>query len=246
MPRTILITGANRGIGFSVVQGLALQKLDDQLVLAARSIDKANGAIAELRKLGLTSDIHSLALDVTDDVSIRAAEQTVRGRYGKLDILINNAGIAIIPFPGEIDNLRSIYNAIYDTNVSGVAVVTSVFLPLLALSPDPRVINVSSGRASIELAMSGKLPPTGSIPYSTSKTALNVLTIEYQKLHPNVLFQTIDPGYCKTGMNGYRGPRDPLDGASVIVKLANAARDKYKSGFWAMDNGAEECSTVPW
>ncbi|GBE82855.1 Short-chain dehydrogenase/reductase tropE [Sparassis crispa] len=242
MPRTILITGANRGIGFSIVQGLAVRKSSDQLILAARFVDKANGAIAELRKLGITAEIDSLALDVMDDVSIKAAEQTVRERYGKLDILINNAGIGLVPSPGEIDNLRSIYNAVYDTNVSGVAVVTSVFLPLLALSPDPRVINVSSARASIELAMSGELPPTRSIPYSASKTALNVLTIEYQKLHPN----TIDPGYCKTGLNGYEGLRDPLDGAGVVVELANAARDKYKSGFWAMENDAEECSTVPW
>ncbi|KAL6308607.1 hypothetical protein BKA93DRAFT_763313 [Sparassis latifolia] len=246
MPRTILITGANRGIGFSIVQGLAVRKSSDQLIFAAHSVDKANGAITELRKLGITAEVDSLALDVMDDASIKAAEQTVRERYGKLDILINNAGMGLVPSPGEIDNLRSIYNAVYDTNVSGVAVVTSVFLPLLALSPDPRVINVSSARASIELAMSGKLPPTRSIPYSASKTALNVLTIEYQKLHPNVLFQTIDPGYCKTGLNGYEGLRDPLDGAGVVVELANAARDKYKSGFWAMENDAEECSTVPW
>ncbi|KAL6308519.1 hypothetical protein BKA93DRAFT_725229 [Sparassis latifolia] len=253
MARTVLVTGANRGIGFYIVQALASGKPDDQLILAARSLEKATGAIDELRKLGVRSDhVDSLALDITDDASIKAAEKTVRERYGKLDVLINNAAIALYPSPDEIDALRSIYNAIYDTNVSAVALVMSIFLPLLVLSPDPRVINVSSVAGSLGIVSKLADPITPSIPYTVSKAALNMLTIEYRKLHPNVLFHAriclhaVNPGYCRTGLNDFQGERDPLGGASVVVDLTNAERDKYKSGFWEKLEGAKECSTLAW
>lgn len=244
MPRTVLITGANRGIGFCIAQAHFKRAPEDELIIAARSAEKAETAIGELRKVGVTTKLFALALDLSSDASIKAAAQTIEQKYGKLDVLVNNAAIAARVPPEEIDNLRSTFNSIFDTNVSGVAVTTSVFLPLLSRSADPRVINVSSAVGSITRPI--YLPTPSLSPYSISKTAENVLTLQFQKVCPQVLFQTTNPGYCKTGLNGFQGPRDPLNGAAVVVELSIAPRDKYQSGFWEMDDGATECSPVPW
>ena len=78
-----------------------------------------------------------------------------------------------------------------------------------------------------------------------SKTALNALTVEYAKVEPSVRFYAASPGHCKTAFNGYRGTKDPLDGARVVVELATAERGKYGNGFWELE-GSDECTRVPW
>jgi NAD(P)-dependent dehydrogenase (short-subunit alcohol dehydrogenase family) len=137
-----------------------------------------------------------------------------------------------------------VYNQILDTNVTSIAVLTSRFLPLLEMSDDPRVINVSSARASVALQSSAKLPPTASIPYSISKTALNILTMELQKLQSGILFHVVSPGHCKTALNGFRGSKDPGEGAKVVVKLVNSDRNAYASGFWQCEE--DELLPVQW
>ncbi len=94
LPKTILITGANRGIGFSVLQALATRSSSDHYLLAARSLENGELAIQELRKSGVQAEIHVMQLDVANESSIKAAEREVRKQYGRLDILVNNAGIA--------------------------------------------------------------------------------------------------------------------------------------------------------
>jgi NAD(P)-dependent dehydrogenase (short-subunit alcohol dehydrogenase family) len=157
--------------------------------------------------------------------------------------LINNAGIASNP-KSDGSDFRQVYNQILDTNVTSIAVLTTRFLPLLELSDDPRVINISSARASVALQASGSLPPTASIPYSISKTAVNILTMELQKLHPSILFHAVSPGHCKTALNGFRGTKDPIDGAKVVVKLLNCERNAYASGFWQCEG--DGLSPVQW
>lgn len=136
------------------------------------------------------------------------------------------------------------YNRILDTNVTSVALVSTLFLPLLREATTPRIINVSSGRGSLALVTSGANPPTDKIPYSVSKAALNLLTVEMSHANPNVEFQLVNPGWCKTAFNGYRGPKDPIEGARSTVELALAEKEKYRAGFWAFENGKME--EVPW
>jgi NAD(P)-dependent dehydrogenase (short-subunit alcohol dehydrogenase family) len=246
-PRTILITGANRGIGFAILQALAERSPSDHYLLGSRT--KANGieAIAKLRELGVKSTVDVLELDVSSDESIQAAVEEVQSKYHKLDVLINNAGIAKIPAADHSD-IREVYNACYNINVASVAVVMSLFLPLLRESPDARIINISSGRGSISLSLSEGYSPTVAIPYNATKTALNAVTVEYWKTpgNENVKFHIVGPGHCKTGLDGFRGPKDPLDGAKVVVHLTFAERDKFPNGFWRMEGDDKEPTQIPW
>lgn len=161
----------------------------------------------------------------------------------RLAVLINNAGIA-----GKIaeDNsdFREMYQKIMNTNVTSVGLVSTLFLPLLREANDARVINVSSARGSLTLVTTGKNPPTAFIPYSVSKAALNLLTVELSHTHPDINFQLVNPGWCKTGFNGFGGPKDPLEGAQSAAELALAEKGKHKAGFWAWENDAME--EVPW
>ena len=138
-------------------------------------------------------------------------------------------------------------------NVSSVAAVTSVFLPLLRLSSYPRVIHVSSGRGSLQRSTQANFPPTPVVAYSISKAALNALTIEQQKQESarrereggKVEFYAANPGHCKTAFNGWRGPKDPFDGAEVVVQLVMAERGAWKPGsFLEFEEGAMR--EVPW
>lgn len=244
--RTILITGANRGLGFSILQALATQSPSDHFLLAARNAKNATSAVEELRKLGLQAEIDIIELDVASESSIKKAEEGVRKTHGRLDILVNNAGIAIAGGPDR-SNLSQSYAEIFNTNITGVALMMSTFLSLMKeTSQDPRIINISSARASLSLSTSGALPPSRVIAYSVSKTALNALTIEYAKAEPGAKFYAASPGHCRTAFNGYRRTRHPLDGAKVVVELALADKQNCENGFWQLEGDAKEASQVPW
>lgn len=170
-------------------------------------------------------------------------------------VLINNAAIAAIPTPEtSLPELRAMYNRIFDTNITSVATVTTALMPLLRRSDDPRVINVSSGRASMHALTTGAMPPTASVAYSVSKTALNVLMLEMAKQEAKIeegdriLYQAANPGHCKTAFNGFRGQRDPLEGAKVFEELVCSERGTWDSGFWEWEGDEEsgKMKTVPW
>lgn len=158
-------------------------------------------------------------------------------------VLINNAAIACNPKP-DLTDFRDVFNSVLNTNVTSVGLVTSLCVPLLRASEEPRVINVSSARASMALQTSGKLPATASIPYSISKTGLNVLTLEIAKLHRNIRFYCASPGHCRTALNGFAGKKDPKEGVKVIVELAVSGGRHFNPGFWELENGIMSC--VPW
>ena len=245
-PRTILVTGANRGIGFSILQAMTTRSPLDHYLLAARSSENGELAIQELRKSGVQAEIHVVKLDVADESTIKAAEREIRKQYQRLDILVNNAGIAILESP-DGSNIQESYAQTFNTNITGVALMMTTFLPLMKeSSADARVINLSSARASLHLSSSGDLPPSRVISYSVSKTALNALTVEYAKAEPTVAFYAASPGHCKTAFNGFRGTKDPSDGAKVIVELALAEKGKYENGFWQLESDEKEASRVPW
>ena len=173
-------------------------------------------------------------------------------------VLVNNAGTGSFPKSQELPDLRENFNSTFNVNITSVAAVTSTFLPLLHLSPNPKVINISSGRASLTRSSNGNLPPTAVVAYSVSKAALNSLTVEMQKTEDALKdregegegwgkaeFWAANPGHCKTAFNGYRGTKDPLDGVEVVVQLVTAERGKWKKGrFWEFEEGVMR--EVPW
>jgi NAD(P)-dependent dehydrogenase (short-subunit alcohol dehydrogenase family) len=133
------------------------------------------------------------------------------------------------------------------------------------MSSAPKVINISSGRASLSLSSAGELPPTASVSYSVSKAGINALTVEMQKGederwdgevvgerggrgYGRISFWAVNPGFCRTAFNGYRGTRDPVEGAEVVVRLVLDEEGLYgKRGFWQWDKGEEGgMKMVPW
>lgn len=231
--RIALVTGANKGIGREIARRLAA--LGMTVLLAARDERRGAEAAAELRAEG--GDVIPLVLDVTDPVTVSAAAKTVEERFGRLDVLVNNAGITG-PRTGQAVDAANVdvVRAVFETNVFGVLTVTGTFLPLLLRSPAPRVVNMSSGVGSLA-AMSDPDGPFADLPPSTayvpSKTALNALTVQTARaLRGRVLVNAADPGYCATDLNGHSGYRTAAQGAEIVVRLATLEDGGPTGGFF--------------
>lgn len=194
-----LVTGGNKGIGFTIVQGLL--KRGFEVILAARSLDKAKAAIAQLA----SPNLHPLELDVSDDRSIDRAIETLDRDVDTLDALINNAGI----YPDRGVNIltvsRELLNQTMNTNAFGAIRVTQALLPLLSKASNARVVNISSGYGQLE-SLSANVPS-----YCLSKLTLNGATILLaEALHPQgIVVNAIDPGWVATEMGGSSAPRTP-------------------------------------
>ena len=250
--RVVLITGANRGIVFAIMVALAADSevARSTCLLGCCVVNKGEEAVEQLRNRGIILDVVPVSIDISSDPSIQQAVHAVEVQHGHLDILGNDAGYAAIPSTNDYSGWRETFAKVLDTNVTSVALTTRYFLPLLRKSSNGgRVIKVSSGRGSISLSASGQLPPTVSIPYSISKAALNRLTVEMSRdpANKDVEFHLVSPGYCKTAFNGYRGTRDPVEGANVVVDLVKAEKGKYKNaGFWKTKGASLNVVEIPW
>ncbi len=147
--RVALVTGSNKGIGFEIVRGLAKKGLT--VLLCARDTGKADAAVRKLREDSASYQIFPLVLDVTKQDTIDAAAEYVRSRFGKLDVLVNNAAIYAaadgLPGVAKVDAVIETF----ETNFFGVIGVTQAFLPLIKASPSARIVNVSSGLGSLAL-----------------------------------------------------------------------------------------------
>jgi NAD(P)-dependent dehydrogenase (short-subunit alcohol dehydrogenase family) len=221
---TTLITGANKGLGFETARRLV--DAGHTVYLGAR--DPERGRVAA-DKLGA----RPLLIDVTSDQSVRAAAAIVREEAGHLDVLVNNAGIPGGRQPvGEVTAADML--AVYDTNVLGVVRVTHEFLPLLAATQDPVVVNVSSGLGSLERATDPAAMESNwnMLAYPSAKAALNMLTVQYAKACPAMRINAVDPGFTATDLNGHRGTQTVEQGAEVIVRLATIGRDGPTAGFF--------------
>jgi NAD(P)-dependent dehydrogenase (short-subunit alcohol dehydrogenase family) len=214
-----LVTGGNKGIGLAIVRGLAAQGIT--VLLGARNLDAGRAAASTI-----AGDIRPVRLDVTDQAQTDELAALVRDDFGRLDILINNAGVNVqgrreldhLPRPTEetVDDLRFVY----ETNVFAVVRMMSAFLPLLRESEAPRVVNVTSMRGSIGEDSAWVGQP--SLSYSSSKTALNAVTVHYARELADAGFKIngAAPGHVATDFNGYRGTRTPDEGAAVAIRLA--------------------------
>jgi NAD(P)-dependent dehydrogenase (short-subunit alcohol dehydrogenase family) len=221
--RIALITGANRGIGFEVCRKLASQGF--VVLLAARDAAKAETAA---RKLGNDGTVESLLLDVADIASIEKAAEVVAGRYGYLDVLINNAGINYDTW--ETAESADVDGTVQDTirtNLLGPWQVSKAFLPLLRKSRAARIVNVSSEAGS--LARMGAGPPA----YQVTKAGLNALTrtLAGELRNAGILVNAVCPGWVATDMGG-SGGRPVADGAAGIIWAATLPDCGPTGGFF--------------
>jgi len=217
-----LVTGGNKGIGFAICQGLL--KAGFEVILAARSLDKAKQAIEQLQ----SSQVHPLVLDVANDDSIQQAVETVQREFSQLDVLINNAGI----YPDEGVNIltidRSLLVQAMHTNTFGSIRTAQAFLPLLEKASAARIINVSSGYGALD-GLSANVPS-----YCLSKLALNGATIMLaEALKPKgFAVYAMCPGWVRTDMGGAGATRSPEQGADTAIWLATEAPANLSGKFF--------------
>jgi NAD(P)-dependent dehydrogenase (short-subunit alcohol dehydrogenase family) len=222
--RVALVTGANRGIGFEVCRQLASRDL--VVFVTARDAAKAKSAAAKLKSAGV---IEPLALDVANASSIKDAAAEVEQRYGRLDVLINSAGI-------NYDTWETAENADIDgtvmetivTNLLGPWRVCQAFLPLLRKSRAGRIVNVSSESGSLEQMGAG--PPA----YQVTKAALNALTrtLAAELRGARILVNAVCPGWVATAMGGAGAPRTVSEGAAGIMWAATLPDNGPTGGFF--------------
>ncbi|KAI1741180.1 NAD(P)-binding protein [Xylaria scruposa] len=247
---TILITGANRGIGFAIAQALCDSFPTSTILLGCRDVERGEHAIKLLRSDGATADLHAVPLDIESDASITAATRIVGEKFGKLDILINNAIKLNSSSPTQIEEQREILNSNFNNAVTSNNIVTRTFTSLLRRSAWPRVVMISTTRGSIQKTVNRELPPVSSVDYCVVKAALNMLTVHLQAAEDaneenGITFWVANPGHCKTGFNGFKGPKDPLEGAEVVLRLLKSERGDIQGGtFWEVED--DEFRQVPW
>jgi NAD(P)-dependent dehydrogenase (short-subunit alcohol dehydrogenase family) len=234
--KTALVTGANKGIGFAIAQGLGA--IGFTVAVGARDDVRGKEAVERLRATGI--DAFAVALDVTSDDSVAAAAATIEHTAGRLDVLVNNAGIGGRTDHGTQDPVTldlDVVRTVLDTNVFGVVRVTNALLPLLRRSGSPRIVNLSSNMGSLTLQ-------TGPImaAYAPSKSMLNSITAQYARAlaGTNVIVNACCPGYVATGFTGFSGVRTPEQGAAIAIRLATLPDDGPRGGFF------DDEGVVPW
>jgi len=237
--RIALVTGANRGIGLEIARQLAERR--HAVLLGARRPEDGERAAGELRAAGLA--VTALPLDVTDEASVRRAAREVEVRFGRLDVLVNNAGVAYdLDRRGETLEPELI-RATFDVNLFGLIAVTEAMLPMLEKSTAPRVVNVSSRRGSLQEAARRMRADEGTEPmaYFASKAAVNAVTLAFAGRLANRggKVNAIAPGRCATEMTGNTG-RSPADGARIAVAMATVDEDG-PTGTFIHDDGP-----IPW
>jgi NAD(P)-dependent dehydrogenase (short-subunit alcohol dehydrogenase family) len=224
-----LITGANKGIGFETARQLLA--VGHVVYLGARDVERGQQAAAAL-------DAKFVQLDVTDDASVHSALAAIDAAEGRLDVLVNNAGIL---GDGTLDGPTAL--RAFDTNAVGLVRVTEAALPLLRKSANPTVVTVSSSAGSF-WAVTNPDRPEYALPlalYSASKAAATMLTVQYAKAHPGIKFNAVEPGTTATDLTAAFGVgRTPEESARVVVRLATLDADG-PTGTFQDENGK-----VPW
>ncbi|KAJ8063295.1 hypothetical protein OCU04_008525 [Sclerotinia nivalis] len=247
--KVILVTGANQGLGFATIKVAANRDPSAYYILACRDMNAGVKAVDELKKSGISASLDVVQLDVTKDAEITKAVELVTTKYGKLDVRL--------PKDASLEALRASYTEMIDVNVSSVACICAAFQPLLGKSTQPKVINITSGLASITNCLTK--PMRRSPPYATTKVALNGLTAHLQGVEnervtlersnesasdvTQINYYAASPGFLKTAfMNFHPAGADPITGAEVVVQLIS---NQYPGGTqWEYEAG--KMQKVPW
>ena len=230
----VLITGANQGIGYYITKQLASEQPDYHIIMAGRNPETIKKVAAELQSEGLP--VEPIVIDVNSDDSIAEAAKKVEEKYGRLDVLINNAGITHRKVDAEGKSRRQIMQAVYDTNVFGAYETTESFLPLLAKSTKtPRIVFITSTVGSLQMRTDPKTATrrTPFAEYPSSKSALNMLCLHYAVKFENEGWKVNAscPGHCKTNLNGFTAGQPPENGAMNACRLATLGKDGETGTF---------------
>lgn len=235
-----LITGGNKGLGLETARQLGGRGVT--VLVGARDLDKGEQAAEKLRSMGV--DARAIKLDVLNEADIQQAADTIAKDYGRLDILINNAGVNYETL-GENTTLNVSEQDLrktFDTNFFAVVNVTRAMLPLLEKSASGRIVNLSSILGSLTLhSKPGGLGTMG-LAYDSSKTALNAFTIHLAAAvkGTGIKVNAAHPGWVKTDMGTSAAPLEIEDGAKTQVQLALLPDDGPTGGFFHLGE------TIPW
>jgi NAD(P)-dependent dehydrogenase (short-subunit alcohol dehydrogenase family) len=228
---TTFITGANKSLGYETARRLV--EAGHTVLLGARDPERGRAAAETL-------GVRFVRIDVTDDASVRAAAENVAAHEGTLDVLVNNAGVLGTVGPVE-DYTAADISAVLDVNVVGLVRVTHAFLPLLRTSPNPVIVNVSSGMGSFGMTQDpARVESRYALPlYSASKAAVTMLTTQYAKELKEVKVNAADPGQTATDFTGGLG-HSIAEGAESIVTLATIGPDGPTGQF------IDRSGNLPW
>lgn len=238
-----LVTGANKGIGVATARQLAERGMI--VLLGSRDLGQGEKAAESMRGAGLA--VHPVQLDLTSADSVRQLAELIERDYGRLDVLVNNAGMLIRKDALEVeaDDMRPEF----ETNVFGLVRIIHALLPLIKKSSAPRIVNLSSDSsqfARLTDADSMFAKSHESFVYSASKTAINMLTVKYANAFldhddlKHIKINAVTPGYTATDLNGHKGVRSIDEGAQASVIYATIGADGPTGRFFS-DEGP-----MPW
>jgi len=244
--KSALVTGATRGIGLEVAKQLAHHGY--YVYLGSRSLDRGQSLVKELNAAGI-SQVEAVQLDVTDDESVRSARAGIGAKTPVLDVLVNNAGIS-----GDFDQSALTsgidqFRVVFDTNLFAVARVTQAFYELLKAAPEPRIVNVSTAMASLNMAadLGNSHYPTRYVVYQSSKAALNMYTVNlaYELRDTPFKVNAVCPGYTQTDFTGHQGTSTVEQAGQRITKYAMIGQDGPTGKFFSEEYFPEP-ATCPW
>jgi NAD(P)-dependent dehydrogenase (short-subunit alcohol dehydrogenase family) len=231
--RIALVSGGNRGIGFEICRQLG--KKGVSVVLTARDAGKGKAAAKALNDEGLAVEFHRL--DVTSCRSIRACVAAVAEKRGRIDVLVNNAGVLLDPRGSRfLDSKLDTYRDTLEANLFGPLQLAQAVVPLMKANRYGRIVNLSSGMGQLSEMKEG------SPAYRISKTALNALTriLAAEFRESNVLANAMCPGWVRTGMGGEHAPKTPEQAADTATWLATLPDDGPTGGFF------RDRQPIPW
>lgn len=236
MPKIALITGANRGLGFEVARQLA--QAGHTVVIGARDPQKGEEAAELLREEGVTAE--AVTLEVDDSASVARAAAVLRERHGKLDVLVNNAGVLpeATAAPAEAVDAK-LFRQTFATNLIGAVSVTEQLLPLLRQSQAGRIVNVSTTMGSLAEQSDPESPYYAMVvpAYQASKAALNSVTISLSKALTDtpIKVNSVCPGFVQTDLTPVNRDQAPLTAAAaarVVVRYALVDDGGPSGGFF--------------
>jgi NAD(P)-dependent dehydrogenase (short-subunit alcohol dehydrogenase family) len=233
--KVALISGANKGLGLETAKQLG--KLGYHILLGSRDPLKGEVAARLLREEKI--DVRVVKLDVNKQTDIDAVTALVEKDFGKLDVLVNNAGVMIekgwtknTTSETTLENLR----ATFEANLFAVFALTKALLPALKTSEAGRIVNVSSilGSVSMQAKVGSPTYSTKLFAYNASKAALNVLTISlaHELRKTKIKVNSAHPGWVKTDLGGDAAPMNVVEGAKTEVELATLGEDGPTGGFF--------------
>jgi NAD(P)-dependent dehydrogenase (short-subunit alcohol dehydrogenase family) len=244
--KTVLITGANKSIGFETARQL-LQK-GYYVYLGSRDIQKGQTAVDQLKSKGLTN-VEPIQIDTDSLESIKEAHETLKSKTNTLDVLINNAGINGGRPQTALTVDVNVVRKVFQTNFFGVIEITQTFIDLMKNAPEPRIVNVTSGMGSLTMHSdpTWKFYNNKGAAYHPSKTAINAYTVmlAYELKDTPFKVNAVDPGFTATDFNQHRGTGTVEVAAARIVKGATMSQDGPSGQFFS-DENAPGTGISPW